>query len=58
MSREADMDETINARLFDCFGQATKEAFPRFRLLGSRDNKACSGVISLEPVPRCAIRRW
>lgn len=35
MSRETDMDETIHACLFDCFGQATKEAFPRFRLLGS-----------------------
>jgi hypothetical protein len=30
MSRETDMDETINSRLFDCFGQATKEAFPGF----------------------------
>ena len=35
MSRETDMDETITSRLFDYFGQATKAAFPRFRLLGS-----------------------
>lgn len=35
MSRETGMDETITSRLFDYFGQAIKEAFPRFRLLGS-----------------------
>lgn len=30
VSRETDRDETINACLFDCFGQATKAAFPGF----------------------------
>lgn len=39
MSRETDTDETINPRLFLCFGQAIKEAFPMFRSLGTETTK-------------------
>jgi len=68
MSRETDMDETINACLFNCFGGSKREEWSDFRMTSDQsaprvsagtnvpeENRFPFGILPLKRVNLCSL---